>query len=125
MPAAAAPDRRRTPACQRTSRGDIVVAIVDVDDLVCGQPGRANARVEELNSGLACTNSERQDQFVEQPQDRLELPAEPLEVQLVGVARQHESRTARFSRTITSSMSGFGVKMSHQASAIALSDASN
>jgi len=51
MPAAAAPDRRRTPACQRTSRGDIVAAIV-------------------------------------------ELPAEPLEVQLVGVARQHESRAA-------------------------------
>jgi len=51
MPAAAAPDRRRTPACQRTSRGDIVAAIV-------------------------------------------ELPAEPLEVQLVGVDRQHESRTA-------------------------------
>ena len=46
------------------------------------------------SSGLACTNSERQHQFVEQPQDRLELPAEPLEVQLVGVARQHESRTA-------------------------------
>src|SRR4030095_5036517 len=74
--------------------GHVVWPVVDVDDLIRGAACGANARLEELNSGLPCTNPERQHQVVERPQDRLELPAEPLEVELVGVARQHESSAA-------------------------------